>query len=418
MGNDGDLHGTRGGHSREETGHMIPRHRPPFGVGTVLATTLSTANTVSVERVEEAYAAEFGLYAVLLPSARAGICWALRAVVNPDTSVIGPAYTCNVVHEAMARSGGKLRLIDAGINTFLIDPARLASETCDNCAVVLSENYGYSYEPYAENDSVSVAPRLRIFDASMTIPTIQSFERVLGNDCVIFSFGIGKCIYSGFGGIGLTKDKNLADEIRNRRDAHLRKETLLLLIMRGAEIGLRTMAHTRSLYGLLYKFRRPPSDLETFPSAWSGDELISKEWYLPSTYLDRRLALHNLQHRTELNERRINLAARYHRNLAGAAGVISPSLAPYAMSHYTIRVPSELRDGIQAALWRLGVDAGTLFRSPSYISMNWYPNARRISGEVLNLPLDANLNNEDVDYICDCVIRCVSQIRATSREIT
>ncbi len=396
---------------------MIPRHRPPFGVRTVLATMLSSANTVSVERVEEAYAGEFGLYAVLLPSARAGICWALRAVINPDTSVIGPAYTCNVVHEAMARSGGKLRLIDADTNTFLMDPVRLASETCDNCAVVLSENYGYSYEPYGDNDSGSVVPRLRIFDASMTIPTTPLFERVMGNDCVICSFGISKCVYSGFGGIGLTKDKYLADEIRNRRDAHLRKETLLLLIMRGAEISFRTLVHTRLLYAFLYKFRRPPSDLETFPSAWSGDESISKEWYLPSTYVDRGLALHNLQHRDEHYERRIDLAARYHRNLAGAAGVILPYLTRCAMSHYTIRVPSELRDGIQAVLWRLGVDAGTLFTCSSYLSAHKYPNARRISGEVLNLALDPSLTDDDVDYICDCVIRSVSEKCSRSMRI-
>lgn len=370
----------------------------------------SSSKRTSVEMVEDAYAEAFDLHAVFLPSARAGICWALRAVVDSETSVIGPAYTCRVVHEAMARSGGRLCLVDTEADTFLMDQASLASKTCDNCAVVLSEIYGYSYEPYSLDRDISVAPRLRIIDAAMTIPTPQVFKRLQGHDCVIFSFGIGKCLYAGFGGIVLTKDSALVGEIRKQRDARLRRETLMLMIMREAKIFCRTLAHARWLYGFLHKFRRPPSDLETFPSAWFGGEGASEEWYLPSTHLDRKLVVHNLERRTELYERRVALARRYHENLAGVAGIILPGLSPYAMSHYTIRVPSQFRDGVQAALWRLGIDTGTLFMCPSYLSPERYPNTSRISRQVLNLPLDASLTNDDVDYICGCIIHCASQI--------
>lgn len=392
---------------------MIPRHRPPFGIPTVLRAVLTNFRTISVEVIENAYAEAFGLYAVLLPSARAGISWALKSAAEPETSVIGPAYTCQVVHEAMARSGCRFRLIDTESSSFLMDPQSLSDETFENCAIVLCEMYGYSYESY----SLPVTPRMRIIDAAMTVPTPQVFERARANDCVMLSFGIGKCLYSGFGGIGLSKNKDLTDEIRSRRDANLSKAGLLLSIMRGAEIVFRTLAHASLIYRFSSKLRRPPADLETFPSDWSSDKNSSKEWQLPSTNLDLRLAIYNLEHCDEFYQRRIYLAHRYQRNLVGVTGVLLPRSSLYAMSHYTIRVPEQSRQGIQTALRRLGVDTGTLYKFPSYLSRYTYPNAGRLGSEVLNLPLDARLTDEDVDYVCDCVIRCVSEIWSTRDQI-
>lgn len=385
---------------------MIPRHRPPFSVATALATALSASQTSSVEAVEEAYAEALNLHAVLLPSARAGICWALRTVVSSDTSIIGPAYTCQVVHEAMARSAGRLEFVDTEANSFLMQPSFLTTQLGENCAVVLCEIYGYSYETY----EISEVPRIRIIDAAMTVPIPQLFERVKDKDCGILSFGIGKCMYAGYGGMAVSRNRSLIDEIRTVRDAYLSQETLLLSIRRRIEITLRTLVHTRWLYGLLYKCRRPPSDLTAFPSAWAGDRSLSREWYLPSTSFDRRLVLHNLENRTQFVERRKQLARRYQQNLQGVAGVNLPRLSRDAMSHYTIRVSAKARDVIQNGLLSLGVDAGTLFRFPSYLVRDRYPNARRIGSEVLNLPLDASLTDEDVDYISECVIRCLVKL--------
>jgi dTDP-4-amino-4,6-dideoxygalactose transaminase len=385
---------------------MIPRHRPPFSVATALATVLSALQTSSVEAVEEAYAEALNLHAVLLPSARAGICWALRTAVSSNTSIIGPAYTCQVVHEAMARSAGRLEFVDTEVNSFLMQPSSLTTQSGENCAVVLCEIYGCSYEAY----DISELPRIRIIDAAMTVPIPQLFKRAKDRDCVILSFGIGKCMYAGYGGIAVSKNRSLIDEIRTLRSAYLSQETLLLSIRRRIEITLRTLAHTRLLYGLLYKCRRPPSDLTTFPSAWAEDRSLSGEWYLPSTSFDRRLALYNLENSTKFVERRKQLACRYHQNLEGVVGVNLPRPAHYAMSHYTIRVSAKARDVIQKGLWSLGIDAGTLFRFPSYLVGDRYPNARRIGSEVLNLPLDASLTDGDVDYISECVIHCVEKL--------
>lgn len=400
---------------------MIPRHRPPFGVGSVLATFLTSSKKSSVEQVEAAYAAVCGLpHAVLLPSARAGICWALRAAVDQETTVIGPAYTCQVVHEAMVRSAGQVRLIDTDAKSFLMDPVRLAAEQSGNCAIVFCEIYGYPYHPRVALNHVHATPRLRIIDAAMTVPVPEIFARLQRNDFAVLSFGLGKCIYAGWGGMGLTHDDALANEVRKQRDARLQNGDLMLSLRRWSAVLLRTLAHARVLYGPARRLSNitsghmkttlpPTREPCVFSPGWYDNENLAQEWRLPSTALDRRLIVRNLTYSDRLSEQRLALARRYQENLSGVASIALPPPSPYALSHYTIRVSPTYRQTMRTALWRSGVDTGTYFGFPSYLSQHEFPYASRLSREVLNLPLDASLTQEDVDYISDCVIRCVSQ---------
>ena len=47
---------------------------------------------------------------ILLPSVRAGIHMAVLAGIRPGAVVIGPAYTCDTVHQALALSGAHTQL--------------------------------------------------------------------------------------------------------------------------------------------------------------------------------------------------------------------------------------------------------------------------------------------------------------------
>jgi dTDP-4-amino-4,6-dideoxygalactose transaminase len=80
------------------------------------------------------------------------------------------------------------------------------------------------------------------------------------------------------------------------------------------------------------------------------------------------------------------------------------------MSHYTIRVPADYRGPMRQALLRSEIDTGTLFHLPSYLSPTEFPNAGKISEEVINLPLDAHLSEADVDYISECVLHCAREL--------
>ena len=98
---------------------MIPRHSLPFDVRGILSFLVSPAPNTDASEVEKAHADALGVRAVVLfPSVRAGIRMFLRAVGEPDATIAGPAYTCATVHEAMALSSARTRLISPAAELF------------------------------------------------------------------------------------------------------------------------------------------------------------------------------------------------------------------------------------------------------------------------------------------------------------
>lgn len=395
---------------------MIPRHRPPFGIQAVVRSMLSRTKGSSLEQIESAYAQAAGLpHAVLLPSARAGIYWALKVAIAPGTPVICPAYTCRVVHEAIVRSGAQMRLVDTKETEFLMDDTALSAAQSGKHATVLPETYGYTYDLSAIGSKNQGNQLARIVDMAMSVPNSRLFERLQHTDFAVVSFGIGKCMYAGWGGMGLTRDAKLADEVRRLRDSRLTRGDALLLIKRSVETLLRTVAHERVIYGVSRRTKetkKPGSHRKSrpagFPSHWVGETDLSPEWIYPSTYVDRGLALYNLKHADDYYHGRIALAARYDDNLRGVAGILRPGVSPFPLSHYTIRVNSSARRAIRESLWKSGIDVGALYGFPSYLAKTDYPNSERIASEILNLPLDASLSAEDVDRISECVAHAVA----------
>jgi len=389
---------------------MIPRHRPPFDFFQLVSATTRAFSELSVEQVEACFAESLGMSCVWLPSAREGVTLALRAVRTDDMTVVGPSYTCQVVHEAMVRSGAPVRLIDTDNEGFLMSQNALQSMQLADYALILCELFGHAYDLTSLRSNLLSDPRLRIVDAAMTVPVREVFDRLEKNDFAVVSFGIGKCMYAGWGGMGITRDSGLADKVRAQRDALLYTSPRWLALKRGLEIWLRMLAHNGRVYGIMRRIKdnleqsRPCSASDQrslgFPLSWNHDHTMTCEWHHPSTSIDRHLIMEILGRIHQMQEGRLANARRYQDGLSAVRGLKLPSLSPFAMSHYTVRVPGELRDAVRGALWRSGIDTGTMFNLPQYLSPDNFPNAYRLSLEVINLPLDASLRAADIDRIC------------------
>jgi len=394
---------------------MIPPHQPSSGVGRVLALLLGGAKPASVEAVEDAARQACGVGgAVLLPSARAGINWALAAALGPGAAALCPAFTCAVVHEAAVRSGAQLQLIDTAADGFLMDPAALRRAAAGRYGLVLCEVYGHPYDLDALAAGLPAPPAIRIIDMAMTVPVPALVERLRGTDLAVLSLGAGKCLYAGWGGLALTGDLALADEVRRRRDAALSTGGVTLAARRAVSILVRTAGYERAAYGVLRKLWPPvppgPSPFER----WRSADRAAPEWRRPSSGPDRRLARYNLEHCPEAAARRIELAARYHRNLEGVAGVVRPPASPYALSCYTVRVRPEARTNLWRYLWGAGIAADRLFEFLPYLDAGALPNTWRRASEVINLPLFERLALSDVDRIAEHVARWAGSASAAA----
>jgi dTDP-4-amino-4,6-dideoxygalactose transaminase len=411
---------------------MIPLHRPYFGIGTVIASSMRIGTCTGLSRLEQAYAeAADCKSAVWLPSGRAGICWALRSAISPGTTVVAPAFTCTVVHEAIARSGGRPRLVDAADDDFLMDPAALSAAERGEHATVLSEPYGHTYDLLQLAHERSTPPTVQIVDMAMAVPSPDLFQRLGPNDFGLISFGNGKSMYAGWGAIGFTQNRMLAEEVRKIRDSTLAKSGLSLIFRRALKIGLRTAAHYPPVYSLAwqcwYRGRRTFSRVKRLvsrrvsnpsgqmnqrhtPPERTDERAYHPEWLLPSTHLDRALAMWNLERAESVCHARVALARRYDENLTGGIGIIRPKKFEPALSHYTVRVNSKTRDAVKKRLFDSGIYTISLWTLPPHVDGNMFPNASRLSSEVINLPLSPWMTIAQVDHICATLKRSVQAV--------
>ena len=392
---------------------MIAPHRPTFGLRTVIASLVTGGERKNVQALERAFAEQSGCpAAVWLPSARAGICWALRGSIGADTKVFGPAFTCAAVHEAIARSGGYPVVLDAAADGFLMDEKALLHSQSGKNALVLCEVYGHAYDLEQVSQSVPSRPLVRIVDMAMSVPHRRLFDRLQASDFAVISFGAGKSMYSGWGAVGIARSSALAQEVRQQRDAMLYGPSASLWCRRSAEILARTAGQHPLLYSSAGRLRLPaPSQApaepaaDTIPAVWVEDTPMDSLWRLPSTPVDRGLALWNLKRAGRFHEIRVALARRYHDNLKSARDILRPLATDAALSHYTVRVGAARRAQAQRCLSEAGIKALTLWDFSRRLDRGEFPHASRLSSEVLNLPLSTWMTPTDVDHISEVLIR-------------
>lgn len=394
---------------------MIPRHTLPFGVSRII-TALGGA-AVSIPDLEKAYAQALGVpEAVVLPSVRAGIAMAIQAVNTPGMTVIGPAYTCHSVHEAMALGGAPTRLIDAASGGFLMAPDGVGAMGSD-CVLVLSEVYGIPYHRDMLDSMCRKGCRLRIRDLAMEVPCRERLQQLEIADVALFSFGWGKPMYAGWGGIACLQDPELAGKIREIRARFVTTKSHGLAFRNGYLAFFQGMLNQSCLYGVLheqhfYRWCKKISSLADkrriavvaegeeghFPPVWSAN-VRAPQWTRPMAAMNCRLALDNLSDVVRHADLRRRQAELYFRQLVEPGVVRGPGIDSLPQSHFPILVAAQFRDELCDYLRGRGVDTSTLFPLCSGLSRNCYPHAALASDQVITLPLGPVISLEEVKDI-------------------
>jgi dTDP-4-amino-4,6-dideoxygalactose transaminase len=395
---------------------VIPRHSLPIGVRGILSSLASPATNTNASDVETAYSDALGVQAVVLfPSVRAGIRMFLQAVGEPDTIIAGPVYTCSTVHEAMALGSVRTRLISPAADSFLMSAEGIHAASEPGGLLVLSEVYGIPYDQEMLQITSRNRPRLRIFDMAMSVPAQKRMQQLEAKDVALFSFGRGKPMYAGWGGVACLQDLELADRVREIRDRSTTRESSGLRFQRSCSTLISVVMNQRCLYGLshqqgLYRLYR------NFKSARNGHHssdkltigiapprILPPAWTQPTTSLNRKLALHNLRESLQNAEVRRSQAEIYVRRLVEPGNVRGQGVEALPQSHFPIRLPAGIRDPMCDYLRGRGVDTGTLFPFVVGLSRASYPNAAEAADEVITLPLGPTITPNEVQMVSECV---------------
>ena len=154
----------------------------------------------SLDRVEAELGRELGREAVVFASARGAIAAAVACLGDEDLEL--PGYTCVAVPNAAISAKRTFRFVDVG------DRGLVDADAWNAQVVVTQDTWGF--------EAQIPSGRIVIHDASHRADRIEA----PGVTVAVTSFEDSKSLSAGQGGLALTADRPLAEQMRAWRDHH------------------------------------------------------------------------------------------------------------------------------------------------------------------------------------------------------
>jgi dTDP-4-amino-4,6-dideoxygalactose transaminase len=321
-----------------------------------------------VEKFEEEFSALAGSrYTVAVGSGTAALELALKAAgIAPGDEVIVPANSFFATAEAVSNVGAIPVFVDVDPATFHIDNSRIERAiTSKTRAIIPVHLYGWAAD-LAEIERLASAHRLQIIEDACQAHGVARTGVPIGGSgrLTCFSFYPGKNLGAyGDGGAITTNDGELAKALRILRD-----------------------------HGSPAKYEHVVIGTNSRLDAIQAAVLSVKLRYLP-----------------EWNARRVYHATALAKGLEGLE--ICPPVIPPAGEHnfHLFVARSKKRDQLQSFLRERGIDTGIHYPVPlhltaayqnlGYPSRGSFPVAESLAGEILSLPMYAELSDEQVEYL-------------------
>jgi dTDP-4-amino-4,6-dideoxygalactose transaminase len=328
-----------------------------------------------VEALERDFAKLHGVaYGVAVGTGTDALWLGLLALgVEPGDSVVTSPFTFFASAASIALIGAKVRLADVDYDTALLDPAKARAAIDRHTTAILPVHlYGQLADMRAFRALCDERKLALLEDGAQAHGSSRdgAFCGTLG-DAGTFSFYVTKNLgAAGEGGMVLTQRADVATALRQLRDHGSPAKYV------HTRIG--TNSRLQALQAAILNVKLP--------------------------------------HLERWNARRRALAARYDRNLAGLAAVAPLKLAPgvvHTYHQYTVRIRGErTRDQVLADLAAQQIFAGVHYPHPVHLqeaAKSWgygpgdFPNAERLSREVLCLPVHPFLSDSDVERVSEAV---------------
>lgn len=342
-------------------------------------------------------------YAICMPQGRVGVYWAIKALIKPGQKVILSPYTIADVINMVICAGAIPVFADTEKETCNIDPKQIES-LIDNetGAVMITHLQGLSCNMDIISNICQKHNIPLIEDACQAFGSVYNGKRTGTFGKVgIYSLGMYKNLTAFYGGLFVTSDKQLYDQVTKEMNKYPYSE--MSWYKKKVKKGLLTdISTSRPLfqvivywifrYGHLKNIKLINRFVETELDL-SGKETIP-EWYLRRlTPMQARLALKKFDKVDDNNRTRIRYAQLYYEGLKNIPGLILPPLHTDGSHIYTY-FPIQYQDRKTLVRWMIqnkcDVAVQHLKNTADLPSFEKYfrdcPNARKTANEVILLP--------------------------------
>lgn len=312
-------------------------------------------------------------YAVAVTNCTAAMHLFWYSHIKPGDEVLCPAMTHVATANAIVLAGGVPVFVDSELKTGNMDPELIEEKITGNTrGIVVVHFLGTSADM---GRIVEIAHRHNLFlleDCAHALGTTYAGLHVgLHGDAGAFSFYPTKAITTAEGGVLVTTDKNIADEIRKSRGFYYKKTD-----------KARPWIYDIPKVGFNYR-------MDELRAAVGVEQMKKANGIL----LKRR------QNRKRLYDILLDVGIR----------TLPEHPLPYDSAYSLAILAGKRRDQILAELRNRGIEANVHYPAPvpylkAYMDSGIYPNAYDIAQYSIALPCHPGLSFEKMDYIGETVV--------------
>jgi len=391
---------------------MIPCNRPYFGSSEFLAMMKPATGRRDFEN--EFANKEGAKYGIAFPFGRDGLFATLKALELKGAVVILPAYTCEVVAQAVVSSGNRPFFGDIRLFDYNLDTDALKLTLTDQPSVILATHlYGYPIEIDNIRNQFGDHRTFIIEDCAQRIVRHDSGSSGIKGDVAIFSFSRGKPMCTVEGGMVITNSPVLYEKIKAVRDKAFNRRHIKVWAKRWSWMLASYIVYRKQIFGVLHRARKNLRKMLKSYSVTSTSLLREPSWAYMN--FQGRVGMAQMQKLDTMLRQRRYIANLYDQELKETTGILTaPRVKGCSYTSYTIRVPKRdiihFKDGMALYGVSVGQDYSyVLPRLKPYrpFAKGIYPGAEKAAEEVVNLPCYPGLKEIDVRYVAACVRACI-----------
>lgn len=302
--------------------------------------------------------------------------------IGSGDEVIVPSITYVASLQAISATGATAVICDVAEKNYLLDVVDAEKRITSNTKAIMAVHYASNSENLSAVYLLAKKFGLRVIeDAAQAFGCDFDGKKVgATGDITCFSFDGIKNITSGEGGAICSSDKEFIKRVKDARLLGVENDTEnRFLGERSWEFDVKYQGYRYHMSNIMAAIGRV--QLKRI------DEFSIRRRELMSRYLARFSGFDSIQ------------------DLGIDLEVITPHI-------YVIKVKAGKRDKLMAYLREQGIQCGIHYQPNHYLSYyrtdEFLPIAEQAGRVMLTLPLHVDLENSDVDYVCDCVMSYLS----------
>lgn len=398
---------------------MIPIFRPDFDRRELRAMLPAGAGRAEFE---SALAEWVGArHAIAFAYARSGLVAALGALGLSGAEVILPAYTCDVVAEAVVVCGNRPVFVDIDLEDYNMDLGAMKGALGPRTrAIVATHIYGYPIDIAGIRALAGDERVLIVEDAAMRGPIHLARDAAGRGDITIFSFNLGKHLYALGGGVVVTDREDLYEKIRGYRDREMGDLPWQMEAERLGRLLTAYLMLNESLFGGWARISRTRVARKLQRTLRLTSGAMPRDYAAAFSGFQARVGLTQLRKLDSILARGRAVADLYDRLLRDLPGIkLPPAKGDAVCAPYTVRVERRGELGFRRRMVAQGIAVGVAFdyvlpHKEAYrqYASGPYPRAEQAAREVANLPSYPGLSVAEVRSVAEAVRRALGGIES------